>query len=75
MGRVPEAVELARDYVVSGYDIDNILDYNRLDPDFDDPRWDEFEDKIPEYEALARQREKANMISSACAWSFRSGYS
>ena len=58
LGRVPEAIELAKDLVLRGYDLDSMGVYSDLDPDFEDARWDEFEDRVPEYEELARQREK-----------------
>jgi len=57
-GRVPEAIELAKDLVLRGYDLNSMGVYSDLDPDFEDTRWDEFEDRVPEYEELARQREK-----------------
>ena len=58
LGRVPEAIEVAREYVLQGYSLDTLIDYIRLDDDFEDDRWYEFEDMIPLYEEQARQKEK-----------------
>lgn len=58
LGRVPEAIEVAREYILKGYSVDTLLDNFKLDVDFEDDRWYEFEDMIPLYEEQARLKEQ-----------------
>jgi len=53
-GRYPQAIELAKVLLSKGYSMDDCLDYSKLEPDYDDPRWEAFEVKISEYEEVAR---------------------